>query len=166
MNRKAFTLVELLVVIAIIGLLSTVAVVSMSGARSKARDAKWVADKNQVIKALNLYYSDHDAWPLTGGAWVCIGAPASETCWNGSHAGDDAINAAMTPYMANFPKTNADAGTLAYNRYVYASGSLAGQTGAFLVWPKASTMTASECNSAYPPQHEDSYWYCYEYLGP
>jgi prepilin-type N-terminal cleavage/methylation domain-containing protein len=40
MRRRAFTLVELLVVIAIIGLLSTVAVVSLAGARSKARDVK------------------------------------------------------------------------------------------------------------------------------
>lgn len=36
-NRRAFTLVELLVVISIIGLLSSIAVVSMSGARNKAR---------------------------------------------------------------------------------------------------------------------------------
>ncbi len=37
MNRRAFTLIELLVVIAVIGLLSTIAVVSLTTAREKAR---------------------------------------------------------------------------------------------------------------------------------
>ena len=39
-NKKAFTLIELLVVIAIIGLLSTIAVASLSSSREKARIAK------------------------------------------------------------------------------------------------------------------------------
>jgi len=38
-NNKGFTLVELLVVIAIIGILSTVAVVNLNSARTKARAA-------------------------------------------------------------------------------------------------------------------------------
>jgi prepilin-type N-terminal cleavage/methylation domain-containing protein len=40
MRRKAFTLVELLVVISIIGLLSTIAVTSLSSARRQSRNAK------------------------------------------------------------------------------------------------------------------------------
>lgn len=38
-NKKGFTLVELLVVIAIIGILSTVAVVNLNSARTKAKEA-------------------------------------------------------------------------------------------------------------------------------
>jgi prepilin-type N-terminal cleavage/methylation domain-containing protein len=38
-NQKGFTLVELLVVIAIIGILSSVAVVNLNSARSKAKIA-------------------------------------------------------------------------------------------------------------------------------
>ena len=47
-NKKGFTLIELLVVIAIIGLLSSIAVVSLNGARAKARDAKRVSDVKQI----------------------------------------------------------------------------------------------------------------------
>lgn len=43
-NERGFTLIELLVVISIIGLLSTMAVISLNSARSKARDAKRVSD--------------------------------------------------------------------------------------------------------------------------
>lgn len=58
MNKKGFTLIELLVVIAIIGLLSTLAVVSLNNARSKSRDAKRIADVKQTQTALELYYND------------------------------------------------------------------------------------------------------------
>ncbi|MEA3449798.1 MAG: type II secretion system protein [Patescibacteria group bacterium] len=63
-NQKGFTLIELLVVIAIIGLLSTLAVVSLNNARQKARDAKRVADVRQIQTALELYFNEHNAYPL------------------------------------------------------------------------------------------------------
>jgi prepilin-type N-terminal cleavage/methylation domain-containing protein len=167
MPRRAFTLVELLVVIAIIGLLSTVAGVSLSSARSKARDVKRLADKNQIIKALQLYYSDHDEWPADGGDWRCFGAPTSESCWPG-YTGLDSLVSAMSTYMGNFPKSEADPGTNAYNRYLYTknwNGSPWDGDGAFLIWYKENPMAASECSSPNPVQHYDKYWYCYEFLG-
>jgi len=57
-NKKGFTLVELLIVIAIIGVLSTIAFVSLNRARSKARDAKRIADVRQLQSALELFYND------------------------------------------------------------------------------------------------------------
>lgn len=62
-SQKGFTLIELLVVIAIIGLLSSVVLASLNGARSKSRDARRVADMKQMQVALELYYSDNNKYP-------------------------------------------------------------------------------------------------------
>jgi prepilin-type N-terminal cleavage/methylation domain-containing protein len=51
MPRRAFTLVELLVVIAIIGLLSTIAIISTSGSREKARLAAAASFERSVYDA-------------------------------------------------------------------------------------------------------------------
>lgn len=69
MKHRAFTLVELLVVIAIIGLLSSVAVVSMVGTRSKTRDFKRKTDLKQLATAIDLYYAKYDEYPNTSGVW-------------------------------------------------------------------------------------------------
>ncbi len=68
-NQKGFTLIELLVVIAIIGLLSTIAVVAMQGARNKARDAKRISDIKQLSTILDI---EAAATPGTGGAGVTL----------------------------------------------------------------------------------------------
>lgn len=55
-TQRGFTLIELLVVIAIIGLLSSVVLASLNGARIKGRDARRLADVQQIQVALELYY--------------------------------------------------------------------------------------------------------------
>ncbi|MEI6296363.1 MAG: prepilin-type N-terminal cleavage/methylation domain-containing protein [bacterium] len=65
MKKKGFTLIELLVVIAIIGILSSVVVVSLQSARTKARDAKRVADIGEIKTALGLYYDTNQSYPAT-----------------------------------------------------------------------------------------------------
>lgn len=81
LNEKGFTLIELLVVIAIIGLLSTLAVVSLGNARQKARDARRLSDLKQLQTALELYYTDQTAYPA--GAGVVLGA-GNYACLNSS----------------------------------------------------------------------------------
>ena len=66
-KQKGFTLIELLVVIAIIGLLSTMAVVSLNSARAKARDAKRLSDVRQMANVLAILGTEGTAaLPLEG----------------------------------------------------------------------------------------------------
>ncbi|MBI2415288.1 MAG: type II secretion system protein [Candidatus Kerfeldbacteria bacterium] len=75
--RKGFTLIELLIVIAIIGLLATLAIVSLTTAQQKARDTKRVADLKQLQNAVELYFSQGSTatYPdSTDATWVTFGA--------------------------------------------------------------------------------------------
>lgn len=83
-NKKGFTLIELLVVISIIGTLAGLVLVSMGGARAKARDAQRKSNINALVKATQLYGVDHnDRYPamdcIESPWWGCWGE-ASWTC--------------------------------------------------------------------------------------
>ncbi len=97
-NRKGFTLIELLVVIAIIGLLSTLAVVSLNNARAKARDARRVSDIKQIQTALELYYNDQSAYPVA--TIAALGVPAAATLSSGGFLAAVGTN---TVYMGKVP---------------------------------------------------------------
>lgn len=62
-RSRGFTLIELLVVIAIIGLLSSVVLASLNTARGKARDAKRMAELDQLQLALEMYYDTVGSYP-------------------------------------------------------------------------------------------------------
>ena len=71
-TSRGFTLIELLVVVAIIGMLASVVIASLGSSRMKARDARRIADLNEIRTALELYYSDNNQYPPTGwNEWKC-----------------------------------------------------------------------------------------------
>ncbi len=59
-SGAGFTLIEMLVVVAIVGLLSSTILVGLGTARSKARDARRIADLRQVQTGLENYYVEHN----------------------------------------------------------------------------------------------------------
>jgi type II secretion system protein G len=62
-KKKGFTLIELLIVVAIIGLLATLAILSLTSAQAKARDTKRVADLKSLQNGIEMYYNDNSHYP-------------------------------------------------------------------------------------------------------
>ena len=134
MTRRAFTLVELLVVIAIIGLLSTVAVVSIGSSRTKSRNTKRIADIKQLMVAFNLGRdaSSTGAYPASSG-FVCVSA----SCYGGwsGYAAVGTIDAFIAPYMAAKPTDPSDGGSRGYGGYIYNSSWAGGTFGSYGYFP-------------------------------
>jgi prepilin-type N-terminal cleavage/methylation domain-containing protein len=76
-KHRGFTLIELLVVIAIIGILASIVLVSLGGARSKARDTVRLSDMRQVVSAQEMYYAEHEGYFQADGSTA--GTPAIGT---------------------------------------------------------------------------------------
>jgi len=62
-KNQGFTLIELLVVIAIIGILSTLAVISLTRARVLAREASAKSELRSIVSAIDLLGADTGKWP-------------------------------------------------------------------------------------------------------
>lgn len=108
---RGFTLIELLVVISIIGMLASVVLVSLQGARNKAKEIKFLAGLNQLKSALELYRLDNNRYPggpLTPGQATQDGNwhPSSDTCPSATvgHSLDEIFDANFKQkYMSAIP---------------------------------------------------------------
>lgn len=63
MNKLGITKIEVLIVALIIGLLGLTAVVAVSTARSRTRDAVRLSDVRQMQAGLELYFNDFNMYP-------------------------------------------------------------------------------------------------------
>ena len=110
-NREAgFTLIELLVVMSILTLLVSIVLVSVNGAKKKARDSKRKADMAQISKALEFYAGDNGGYPSS--AWPSIDYKITYSL---------AQEPKMTNYIAKFPKDPSGYDTCYNNAYLYVS---------------------------------------------
>ena len=64
-SAAGFTLIEMLVVIFIIGILVSLLLSNILGARQRAEDIDRKNDAQQMKKALRLYYNDNQAYPAS-----------------------------------------------------------------------------------------------------
>ena len=141
-EQKGFTLVELLVVIAIIGLLSTLAVVSLGSARSKARDARRISDIRQVQTALELYFASAGTYPQEASA-IVLGSATHDVLSDAgftNQAGASGDQYLRVPAQIKTPATIADYTyvSTAANDYTISfelEGTVAGITGAATATP-------------------------------
>ena len=63
-NKKGFTILELLISVAIIAMLSAIILVGISSMRERSRDARRMSDVSEIQKALNLYFTNHNTFPV------------------------------------------------------------------------------------------------------
>jgi len=118
-TQSGFTLIELLVVISIIGILSTIVMISLNGARAKARDAVRMQDIHEINNAIQLYISDHGHSPWIVDEATCDSADNYLPCDASDYVGNcggtqirdvqycpswDALASLLHPYISTLPR--------------------------------------------------------------
>jgi prepilin-type N-terminal cleavage/methylation domain-containing protein len=144
LKTKAFTLIELLVVILLIGILSGViiSVINVKGLRSKSRDSQRMADLAKIQTALELYFNDNRAYPLSAtNVWATVATSLTTALQTGGYINNIPTDPTRTGTAFNpcAATTNLDywyRGNATGSRYILAANT-----------EVASSATTSACSN-------------------
>lgn len=102
-TSRGFTILELIIVIAVIGLMATLAVLSLQSARARTRDAQRISDVTALRNALTGYWLEKASYPSSGG--VDLGKAGTNTGALSSAVGGftDASQTQGTVYLPHVP---------------------------------------------------------------
>ncbi|MBI2984289.1 MAG: type II secretion system protein [Candidatus Kerfeldbacteria bacterium] len=148
-TKKGFTLIELLVVIAIIGILSAIGLVTLSGAREKARDAARKSDIGQIRTALVLYFDDHDS-EYPGVATINESDSIIDNGDAACNSGIDVCDNIVTEYLDRMPAPPNATGTGACalgDSYWYTANDVAANDASD--WALWTRLEANACEELY-----------------
>ena len=163
-NNKGFTILEILISITIVAFLFGIVVFAGSGYRSKARDSKTLADKQQIILALvrAKEIDSRNRYPGMGtvSQWVCL--KESGNCGSGSYSAsaNSSINNLLLPFITVFPRPRGTlTGQVRHDAYLY-HPNLSGE--AYIIWSQEKPI--SSCSGNNLGQIETGIYYCREKL--
>jgi prepilin-type N-terminal cleavage/methylation domain-containing protein len=101
---RGFTIVELLIVIVVIAILAAITIVAYNGIQNRAKSNQMVSGMVQYVKALSMYTSDKNAYPIQTGYIACFGGV--NDCNGTANAAQTALLASeLAPYTNNTSST-------------------------------------------------------------
>ena len=125
-SRSGFTLVEISIVIVIIAILAGITVVSYKSIQARSRDAKRQTDVANIIKAMELYYSDTGSYPAPTGP---TSSPVNPSWYSSGDSSRDMLSNLLTTANASGsraidvlpkdPKNPANASPFVHKGYTY-----------------------------------------------
>lgn len=98
--KQGFTIVELLIVIVVIAVLAAITIVVYSNIQARAQFSRSQSDLKSIVKALELYKIDNNAYPISDDLPGCV----YDWCGWDQAMGNDFIPGLSPKYMSTIPQ--------------------------------------------------------------
>lgn len=163
LNAEGFTIIEILVVVVIIGILASIVVVSFNSTLRKSRDAKRLADMQEITKALDTYFIENNQYPGTTASYGESETPCGG--WDTSTVDNDGDGKPFIEplldghYLKTTPQDPIGTGTcggFTYRYYRYNAGSY----GCSSVKGNYYVVGVNDLESSGNPHPQSSGWGC------